>query len=140
MDREQFEICKDEANQFLNLAKKGHTDTNEYMLYMYAVTANVSFSCELFLKAILIYNEMQENIKTHEIKKLFNLLPENIKDEIKKQYSGKEKLDKLLSEINNQFIDWRYAFEKPVSTYIDDTILFAEILCDYLNEERTSIL
>lgn len=132
MDREQFEICRDEAYQFFDLAKKGCTDTNEYMLYMYAATANVVFSCELSLKAILIYNEMQDNIKTHEIKKLFNLLPENIKNEIRKQYSGKKKLDDLLSEINNQFVNWRYAFEKPVSAPTDDMIQFAEILRQYL--------
>lgn len=132
MNREQFEICREEANQFLNLAKKSCTDVNEYMSYMYAVSVNIFFSCELSLKAILIYNQMQENIKTHEIKKLFDLLPENIKDEIRKQYSGKEKIDNLLSEINNQFVDWRYAFEKLVSAHIDDTIQFAEILCDYL--------
>lgn len=113
VDREQIKICRDGAYQFLDLAKKGCTDTNEYMLYMYAVTANVVFSCELSLKSILFDSGIQKNIKTHEIKKLFNLLPENIKGEIRKQYSGKEKLDKLLSEINNQFVDCRYAFEKP---------------------------
>lgn len=133
MDIEMFKICKEEAKQFLQFSKNYNAEV--YLMYMYPITVNLIFSCELSLKGLLIYSETEKNIHTHKLKELYNYLPTNMKNEIKTKYEvGGYNLDNLLAEINNQFCEWRYAFEKPVSIPISELICFAEILYDYLEE------
>ncbi len=110
----QFEFCKDEAKQFLQFSKNYSADV--YLMYMYPITVNLIFSFELSLKGLLIYSQTKGNIHTHKLKELYNYLPTNMQNEIKMKYeAGGYNLDNLLTEINDQFCEWRYAFEKPVS-------------------------
>lgn len=132
MNKENFEICKEEAKQFLNIAKYTSESIDNIVFYMYPFAVNAMFSCELFLKAILICEQTQENIRTHKIRELFDMLPQNVQTDIKKSYSNNaDDLDILIDEISNKFVEWRYAFEKAVSINVDDTMKFAEILSDY---------
>lgn len=50
-----YRMCIDEAGSILNVAKACFDDTSEFLygkLYPFVVNAN--FSCELFIKAIMI--------------------------------------------------------------------------------------
>ena len=50
-----YQVCIDEATAFLNVAKLCTDDISGFLLgKMYPFVVNVSFSCELFIKAIMI--------------------------------------------------------------------------------------
>ena len=59
--------------------------------YITPAIVNSAFACEVFLKALLYHNNDLE-IRKHEISELFDLLPEQTKEQIKRdvmtQYGG----------------------------------------------------
>lgn len=67
--------CYNNANEFFNLAF--NSIENPYLST--AVFCNFAFSCELYLKSLLL-NE-QKNIRGHELTKLFNHLNDKFKEE-----------------------------------------------------------
>ena len=120
-----FKICLEEANEFITVAKWCNDSTRISSIYSSVV--NVVFSCELYVK-----DEFQEG---HDIKILFNSLQNSDKLAIEKLYNKKcsKKLDILLTEINEAFIKWRYAFEDAVSINITECLFFAQSLEEYVN-------
>lgn len=130
-----YKVCIDEATAFLDVAKSCAHDIGELLsgkLYPFAV--NASFSCELFIKAIMIKRSPTNEIQyEHNLKKLFKLLDEGDKQAIEASYSAKcnKPLDNLLTESGNAFVEWRYALEKGVSINADAIIAFADALQEY---------
>lgn len=75
------------------------------------------FSCEIGLKALLLKEDISYG-KTHKLNDLFELLPEQMKENIRNLTKEKFKIvphgcnfDDQLSQISNMFIELRYHFE-----------------------------
>lgn len=58
MKIKDVEVCKEEAKQFLSLARLCEENVDSFLSYIYPFSVNITFACELFLKAILL-NEKQ---------------------------------------------------------------------------------
>ncbi len=114
------------ACDFLETTKK--LDEGEFMLTPTVV--NGTFSCELFLKALLILQEQDScPIREHSLEELFNLLnQENQMTIIEKSnifdWTG------FMKEASDGFQDWRYLHEHRVCMTISiwDIIRFSEAL------------
>ena len=91
-------------------------NTQNNSLCMTPIIINAAFSCELFLK-LLLHIKCIRYKKTHDLKILFELLPEDLKNKVKyccvKRYG--QWLDycnlEYLKNISNVFSDWRYNYE-----------------------------
>ena len=130
-----YQVCIDEATAFLNVAKLCTDDISGFLLgKMYPFVVNVSFSCELFIKAIMIkQSPTQEFSQGHDLGQLFNTLDDKDKAAIRSAYKEKcsKPLDELLDESSKAFKDWRYALEKGASICVTGIIAFAEALQEY---------
>lgn len=100
----------------LALEKFRH-DTADIEWYTEPAVVNSAFACEVFLKALLIFYDVPMN-KEHKIEKLFNLLPDEIKDFVKQtvmiNYGGMWRDPfscELLKNISDAFVEWRYSYE-----------------------------
>lgn len=85
--------------------------------YITPAIVNSAFACEVFLKALLYHNNDIE-IRKHEMSELFDLLPEQTKERIKRdvmlQYGGiwNDPFGcRIVDDISNAFVDWRYSYE-----------------------------
>ena len=84
--------------------------------YTTPATVNSAFACEVYLKALLLYYEIPSK-KQHELKELYDMLPDKTKEWIMltvtnnygkwKDSSGFD----LLDGISNAFVEWRYNYE-----------------------------
>ena len=120
-----------EANRWRAVAKK--IDDEKGLIREKIVI--LSYVAELYLKSMLIYNDiniMEDNKKQkgpgHKLFELYKLLPESIKTtllyelklepiEVKDPYTGQVKkicnsFEEILELISNNFIDLRYNYEK----------------------------
>ncbi len=106
-----FSDCADFAMKAFNRDEK----VNEW--YPTPAIVNSAFACEVFLKALLKYNDIAVK-NEHELKELFELLPEKTSEWIKltvmnnhggiwKDAFGYD----LLDNISNAFPNWRYIYE-----------------------------
>ena len=110
-----YKVCIDEATAFLNVAKSCIDSIGEFLSgKMYPFAVNASFSCELFIKAIMIkQSPTQEFSRGHDLKQLFDALDDKDRTAIRSAYNKKcsKPLDELLDESSKAFEDWRYALE-----------------------------
>ena len=75
-----------------------------------AVT-NRAFATELYIKAIS--QKDRKELRGHDLKKLYDMLDDNRKNEIIQEIGMNDKIFKeALEENANLFVDWRYLFEK----------------------------
>lgn len=92
-------------------------DTADIGFYTSPIAINSAFACEVFLKAMLKYQE-SETPKSHKLRELYNALPDELQERIKQDVSGgysdmwrnawgRDYLD----EISNAFVEWRYSYE-----------------------------
>ena len=75
---------------------------------------NQAFACELFLKSLLYHHEI-DFPKTHNLKVLFDLLPEETQNDAKTRFKRSEPnecLDKSLEDLGDAFQFARYPHEK----------------------------
>lgn len=76
---------------------------------------NLAFSCELYLKSILYYVNKEGKVVGHNIFKLFNQLPSDIRDEIKTntdfKYQNPNQFDLFFQEVGETFTFIRYCHE-----------------------------
>lgn len=104
--------------------------------YFLVALTNVAFSCELYLKALLIgfdkdYQDKSIVTDPHNLEDLFRALPAN-----EQRYIGnniylqeKSEFELLLHENGNAFIVYRYACErKDICGHADFLFAFADIL------------
>ena len=83
-----------------------------YFQVLIASIVNGLFSCELFLKSILILND--KKIPTgHSLKKL--LEKTHLATEVKNKLNNYS-FDEELEKIDNSFTEWRYCYEKDTLT------------------------
>ncbi|MDN0032388.1 hypothetical protein QVN85_05685 [Oscillibacter valericigenes] len=89
------------------------------------IVVNISFACELFIKALLKINDLSIK-REHDLSKLFCSLPETVRNEI----IGSDDRDKFTFRLKQNsclFEDWRYIFEnQPRSIDLDFLFAFAE--------------
>jgi len=136
-----------EANRWRAVAKKIE---DEMGLFREKIVI-LSYVAELYLKSILMYNDINimenENKKKkkgpgHNLFELYKLLPENIKNTllhelklesiiVKDFYTGQVKkiynsLEEILELISNNFIDLRYNYEQ----YAKRTAYFSDRWCN----------
>ena len=76
-----------------------------------------AFACEVLLKAILKYQEIEYK-PTHKLRELYDVLSCDIKEIIKQEVvarSGEKWTDwrgiQIIDEISNAFVEWRYSYE-----------------------------
>lgn len=112
---------------------------------MPVVLSNVSFSCELYLKALLFGYEIDFG-NTHGLKNLFDKLPHDIKDYVSRNIDidNREKEFQLcLAEQNDAFVTYRYMNEvKSIAANPRFLFAFAHILkfvYETLTEEQNTI-
>ena len=131
-----YNVCVSEANAFLRVAIYLEESVVDFLCGgMYPFAVNAAFACELFLKAILICNSSNGNIaQGHHLESLFSSLPEAARNQIEGRYTQKCNHDfsSLLTEIDNAFVDWRYAYEKGVGINISGILAFANSLKEYV--------
>lgn len=82
-----------------------------------------AFACEVFLKAICLFHDIElkplcKRKQGHDLKVLYDALPQEIREQIKMEVShgDKEKWTdwrgiQIIDEISNAFVEWRYSYE-----------------------------
>jgi hypothetical protein len=110
-------------NAFINLEKIN--DVLGKVKLIPPVIVNGAFSIELSLKAILTIADIDYK-KEHSIKRLFNMLPKDIQEQIwswiaekTPEYANVHICNDELSMISDAFIKWRYLFEGDPAPAID---------------------
>lgn len=97
--------------------KKFRHDSADIEWYATPAAVNAAFACEVYLKALLKYNDIPVK-KEHRLKELYELLPEKTREWIKlmvmNNHGGRWKdafgYD-LLDNISDAFLNWRYIYE-----------------------------
>ncbi len=112
---EEAKECLKNANEFYYLALKAKNNSNGEMDTLYllgnfsiAYTVNLVFSSELYLKYLLLKNNIEYETE-HSLVHLFQKLPNDIES-----YDELFKLSDELTEIDNYFNLMRYSFEKEI--------------------------
>lgn len=92
----------------------------------------IALSCEIYLKVLLLcfdtsYPDGFKNddlkklfgsvTKAHDLEKLFKLLSEEVRDNIKSSYKNSSEFDKELSNIKAYFATSRYLYEKEKANF-----------------------
>ena len=101
------------------------------------VMVNIAFSCELYMKALLMWkNKSQEIIAEHKLDRLFAMLDLHIQEQIKAE-TGIRGWDRFLSDSSDAFCAWRYYYEKDnvMFGHIGGLVAFAEVLDNICSEE-----
>lgn len=102
----------------------------------FPVMMNITFACELYMKAISIWQaKSQEVAKTHLLCELFQTLPTNMQTELIAKCDP-EHWDEYMDDSSDAFRQWRYFYEK-------DHVMFGHIgwlytLADELEQICTS--
>lgn len=107
------EKCLNEANAYFEVSFRCkdmiHND------YRNAFLTNVSFACELYLKYLLLIQNIDCR-KEHNLYKLFKKLPEKIQDDLKKKHPcGNISIDEFeleLDDIGQAYMIFRYMYER----------------------------
>ena len=104
---------------------------NKSFEYMPVVLTNISFSCELYLKALL-HGYGTDFGNTHGLKNLFDKLPNDIKDYVSQNIAienREREFAPCLAEQNEAFVTYRYMNEvKSITAHPVFLFAFAHIL------------
>lgn len=93
---------------------------NKNILKIYPYIVNKAFACELFLKLIIKYENFEDDIRCHHLKKLFEkskiekAFKQYISDTVKTTSDYTYTLTRMykdLESISNAFVEWRYIYE-----------------------------
>ena len=114
-------------------------DLKTFQMLPFPALTCLSFSCEVYLKTLLFYfGSSIPNI--HDLKKLFNLLPENIRDYIQKAYNNPTRFTNDLDDTKEYFLSSRYLYEKEAGNFSFVFILwFREKLKEVVNNQIKEI-
>ncbi len=129
--KESYESCAKSAFELADDYYKMATSLvriHPMSLMELAVISTLALSCELFIKAILLNNQI-EITRTHKLNALFNMLPSNVKAEIKKNHPCSniriEHFELNLKEVKNAFPILRYGYE--YSSMACNVVFIAEL-------------
>ena len=101
------------------------------------VMVNIAFSCELYMKALIMWNHKnREIIGKHKLDALFGMLEISIQERIRKE-TDIQNWDTFLKDSADAFCAWRYYYEKDnvMFGHIGDLFAFAEVLGSICSEE-----
>lgn len=101
------------------------------------VMVNIAFACELYMKALLMWNRKdREIIEEHKLDALFGMLEISIQERIK-QETGVQNWDVFLKHSADAFCAWRYYYEKDnvMFGYVGNLFAFSEVLDSICSEE-----
>lgn len=143
MPKGELKVCLAEACAFYEVGKSWATP--EHILgpdkYIYPVIVNLAFSCELYLKALMIWRNPDGSFdRGHSLVDLFNGLSDTDRNGIKGLYIPEFSewgFDGAIKEFNRLFEDWRYAFEVKEDDNectIYELIRFADSVHKYVEE------
>lgn len=160
----QFKNAIDKNEMFLIPAKKNNVEENTVLVLggTFTLTArgnkimtrilpflvNKSFACEVYLKLILLeenvnFNILLKNYEKHNLFKLYNLT--NVKEDCKnylKNYDKKLSDDYIndeIKKISNVFMEWRYIYEHFNQENIVNSD-FLNIFCEFLDEYSIKLI
>lgn len=121
------EFIVETKEDYIEMGKRAYESAEEYFIiyeqcfYMFfngahkALCMNISFACELYIKSLLFYNEINFGRK-HDLSELYNMLPNKVKTELKELHpcsnSNKNRFEVELKELGKAFIVFRYAYER----------------------------
>ena len=135
-----YRVCVNEADAFLSVARDCVQSIEDFLAgKMYPFAVNISFACELYLKAVMIRRSEESGyIRGHDLKTLFENLEKADQTAIPERYERKCRvpLDWLLEESGKAFEDWRYALEKAASINVTGILAFAESLKLFLEDMK----
>jgi hypothetical protein len=77
------------------------------------------FSIELYLK-YFSKKDLGQFEKNHDLSKLYELLPQSVRDNINGHYKHSLPISDVLNKYKDAFIEWRYIFEKQLGTFMVD--------------------
>ena len=130
---------------YIKIAKETHESAVEFsqvveicfpsLLHTPAVYSIAALSSELFMKAI-IYHELRKQYKGHDLYKIFNSLPINTMQQIRKEVelldASITNFDLELKEIRKAFEVLRYSHEKAgLAFHAKFIVIFMCVLRDY---------
>ena len=122
------------AKSFYEVSMNIIDDKETFEKYSISFVVNSMFAIELFIKALLTYDDI-DYTKIHDLKKLFDKISENRKRRIKTNYND---IEEFLQENYESFIWWRYCFEcKDLEISIDEilnTLMALKKECDEIKE------
>ena len=104
------------------------------------VVVNLAFSCELYMKALLmLQRKTREIIIGHELNQLFSELNEDIRERILRETNIRN-WDRFMKDSSNAFEAWRYFYEKDKAMigHIPELFRLADML-DKICAETFSI-
>lgn len=115
--REMFDVAKEFADTASLAAGKRDLETQGWSRpRIIPEIVNRAFSCEVFLKSLLVFLDVSFR-KEHELKKLWLLLPAELQNKVEQELSsrygfgGQDDFEALLAKTSNAFADWRYIYE-----------------------------
>lgn len=126
------------ADNFYNIANPKTILSNLSLIKNGALMSNCFFSCELYLKSILLFNQISFG-KKHSLSELFKLLPIDIQSDIKLRYPQIDNrnldFDKELDDICDGFEVFRYIYERDGFAFnLMFVISFSLVLCEIAHE------
>lgn len=137
-----LKVCLNAANHFYQTSEWCLGDGFGDLLSgsVYPCVVNASFTCELYLKFIMMQESVNSSFVTgHDLHMLFSYISENAKAQISQEYTCNIKgtLDDFLSEERFDFEKWRYAFEEGSNnvTKIYSLMTFMRVLKRYVDEK-----
>lgn len=143
MDKFYYSSPLDDANDYRYVAMKIKEFKGRKCIVPYIV--NLSFALELYLKTILIANEIKCN-EQHSLISLFKSLPRDIQNEL---LDKDESLSNFFEEYENAFVKFRYHYEiygkrgnknEPILHFDDEEAeIKLKILYDYCNEKYSKV-
>lgn len=129
-----FSDCADFAMKELDI------DNTNVEWYTTPAIVNSAFACEVYLKTLLLFYNIPAK-KEHKLKELFEMLPENDKECIKREtvinYGGRW-MDgfglERLAYISDAFVKWRYNYE-----YVPEKMGSMQIDVGFLDAYRNTL-
>ena len=122
------------AESFYEVSMNIIDDKETFEKYSISFVVNSMFAIELFIKALLTYDDI-DYTKIHDLKKLFDKISKNRKRHIKDSYND---IEEFLQENYESFIWWRYCFEyELLGISIDEvlnTLVALKKECDEIKE------
>ena len=132
--RHASKVTFEHANDFFALSMNAMK--NLFPQAISAITANIAFTCEIYLKCILLYEEQE--IEGHYLDALFSKIKSNeIKQQIKNFVCDKD-FDTSLKEVRKAFEIGRYGNEYPTMAcnmkFLGDLMISLQKECKILLE------
>ena len=110
-------------------------DTADIGFYTSPATINSAFACEVFLKTMLKCQGISIP-KTHKLRELYDVLPDNLKEYVKRTVSGGYDIlwtnlwgTDYLDNISNLFVESRYIYEYDWSEGVSKNINIGFLNC-----------